>query len=151
MKMPKNFSIKKVSFVIAAAALILVISILISNSLVSSEPGYFELLEVKEERIQSIYYNIFYVKWHGRTTELKFSLHKYTRVAGYPVPGGVGVKWIKTNGENVSVRDGNFCLVKNGDKFKLSLSIFATHVKISYENKSVWFYGSGEMEESSQP
>ena len=129
-------------------ALILAFSLFSSNQ--PQAEGYLELLDVKEERVGGLYCNVFNVTWHGRKTDLHFLLYRRPRVAGRGVPGRVTAQWIKTNGDVVGVKDYGVCAAKNGDKFKLTISICCAYIRISYDNKTTYFSGAtGEMRESS--
>lgn len=134
---------KSLVFLFSMFILMVLVSIFILHGLTSTKPlGHLELLEVKDEVVQSIHCKIFYLEWHGRTTELEFTLYRRSRVAGYGVPGTVGAQWNQTNGNVVKVRDGDVCLAKNGDAFKLTISIFAAYIRISYDNKTVHVSGT---------
>lgn len=142
---------KGLVFLFTMFILIVLASIFILHNLTSPEPpGYLELLDVKEERVGKyhIYCNVFHVKWHGRKTELEFTLYKRTKVAGHAVPGYVTARWNQTNGNVIGIRDGDVCAAKDGDVFTLSIPIFASYIRISYDNKTIHFSGTtGEMQE----
>ena len=141
---------KRLVFLFTIFILIIFTSILILHYLAPSEqPGYLELLDVKEERVGGLYCNVFNVTWHGRTTDLYFLLYRRSRMAGRGVPGRVTAQWIKTNGDIVGVKDHGVCAAKNGDKFKLTISICCAYIRIYYDNKTIDFCGmhAGEMTE----
>ena len=126
------------------AALILAFSLFSLDS--SGSLGYLELYDVKDERVGIIHCKAWYLRWHGRTTELDFLFYKRSRVAGHGIPGGVTARWNQTNGNVVSVKDGNVCAAKDGDVFTLWIPISFAHVEISYDNKTVIIPGPGTGE-----
>ncbi len=140
---------RKICLVCSALILAaLVLTFILSSS---TSPGSLELLEVKDERVNFIHCKIFYLRWHGRTTDLEFTLYRRSRVAGHGVPGRVTAQWNKTNGNVIGVKDGAVCAAKNGDTFKLTISIFAAYIQISYDNKTMHFSGTtGKMYEYSR-
>ena len=96
--------------------------------------------------VGGLYCNIFNVTWHGRKTDLKFLLYRRSRMAGRGVPGIVAARWIQTDGTVVSVGNGRTCAVKDGDEFKLTISICCAYIQVSYDNKTMHFSGAtGKM------
>jgi len=130
----------KSKFYLALSGIILGALILAFILFSSNQPqgaGYLELYDVKEERVGIIHCKAWYLRWHGRKTELDFLFYKRSRVAGYGVPGRISGQWNQTNGNVLSVKDGNVCAAKNGDVFTLWIPISFAHVEITYDNKTV--------------